>query len=88
MNGGAPYSLYIRGYPDHPISSYIGITLQNISFIGLTNDPHYVLQDVDYYSSSDISVDGKKWDAIGSSAGHQYVKYEMFFMLFVILCNM
>jgi len=87
VNGGAPYSLYIRGYPDHPISSYIGISISNITFTGLTNDPHFVLQDVDYYASSNIAVDGVPWDATASSAGHQYVKYDMIFILFVIMFN-
>lgn len=85
VNGGAPYSLFIKGYPDHPTSSYIGITIRNISFTGLTNDPYYVLEDVDYYSSSNIAVDGVQWDATASLAGHHFVKYEMLFVLFVIL---
>ncbi len=65
---GAPYSLFIRGYPDHPTTSYIGVTLRNITFSGLTNDPHFVLQDVDYISATDIVVDGVLWHVEPSSA--------------------
>lgn len=83
--GGAPFSLYIRGYPDHPTTSYIGITLRNISFSGLTNNPHYVLQDVDYVSSSAITVDGVVWDVESSSAVNCFFKYEMLVVIFVII---
>lgn len=85
--GGAPYSLFIRGYPDHPKTSYIGITLRNISFSGLANSPHYVLQDVDYISSSDITVDGKEWEVKPSSAGQHFFKYKTLIVLFVIILN-
>lgn len=74
--GGAPYSMFIRGYPDHPTTSFIGVTLRNISFSGLTNDPHYVLQDVDFVSATDITVDGELWDVLQSSST-KVSRYEM-----------
>lgn len=83
--GGAPYSIYVRGYPDHPTTSYIGLTLRNISFTGLTNNPHYVLQDIDYVSSSDITVDGVLWNVKASAACHIYFKYEIVALFVVML---
>lgn len=86
VTGGAPYSVFIRGYPDHPITSYIGITLRNISFSGLTNNPHYVLQDVDYVSTSAITVDGMLWDVNEpSSTGNVFIKYNMLLIPLVVL---
>lgn len=85
--GGAPYSIYIRGYHDHPTTSYIGITLRNISFTGLTNNPHYVLEDVDYFAASAITVDGAVWDVKPSSSSSTSsafnIKWEMLLILFV-----
>lgn len=83
--GGAPYSIFIRGYPDHPKTSYIGIALRNISFSGMSNNPHYVLQDVDYVSSEAVTVDGVLWDVKASSAGRNFIKYEILLIPFVIL---
>lgn len=85
MIGGAPYSIYIRGYPDHPTTSYIGVTLRNISFTGLTNSPHYVLQDTDFVSSSDITVDGALWDVKESAGCQLLIKYELFALIVVML---
>lgn len=79
--GGAPYSIFIRGYPDHPRTSYIGITLRNISFTGLTNNPHYIVQDIDFVSSTDITVDGALWD-VKESAGCQFLsRYKLLTLL-------
>ncbi|XP_037041976.1 probable polygalacturonase [Bradysia coprophila] len=75
---GAPYSLFIRGFPDHPRTSYIGITLRNISFTGLRNSPHYVLEEVDYISANDITVDGKSWN-VQSSSSAKFVNFKMLF---------
>jgi len=85
--GGAPYSIFIRGYPDHPRTSYIGITLRNISFTGLTNNPHYVLQDIDFVSSADVTVDGALWDVKESSGCRFFLKYKLLTLFVIILMS-
>lgn len=55
VTGGAPYSLFVKGYPT-PNTSYIEMTLRNISFSGLRNSPHYVIENVDSIEFSDVYV--------------------------------
>lgn len=45
----------MKGYPV-PDTSYIGLTLRNITFSGLTQNPHYVLENVDYIDASEVYV--------------------------------
>lgn len=55
VTGGAPYSLFVKGYPT-PGTSYIEMTLRNISFSGLTQSPHYVIENVDSIELSEVYV--------------------------------
>jgi len=62
VTGGAPYSLFVKGYPTSD-TSYIGMTLRNITISGLTSTPHYVLENVDYIDSSEVYVQAwQEWD--------------------------
>lgn len=84
---GAPNSIIIRGFHEHPTTSYIGITLRNISFTGLTNKTHYVVEDVDYISSSAITIDGVVWDIepTSSSSAAYYLKCKILLLLFAVI---
>jgi polygalacturonase len=62
LENGAPYSLYVRGYPNHPTTSYIGITIQNATLNGVTRDPHFVLENVDNVITENVKVNGVDWD--------------------------
>lgn len=55
VTGGAPYSLVVRGYPT-PDTSYIEMNLRNITFSGLRNTPHYVIENVDSIELSEVYV--------------------------------
>jgi len=58
----APYSLYMRGYPGHPNTSYIGLTLEDATFNGVVQDPHFVTQDVDVVDTTNVIVNGGIWE--------------------------
>jgi len=58
----APYSLYMRGYPQHPNTSYIGLTLEDATFNGVVQDPHFVTQDVDIVDTTNVIVNGGIWE--------------------------
>lgn len=53
----------MKGYPTKG-KSYIDITLKNISFIGIRDDPHFILEHVDYVWAEDIFVNGKEWNDV------------------------
>lgn len=53
----------VKGYPTTN-SSYIDISLRNISFNGITDDPHFVLEKVNYVWGTDVSVNGKEWNDV------------------------
>lgn len=55
VTGGAPYSLKVKGYPT-PNTSYIEMNLRNITFSGLQNSPHYIIENVDSIEFSDVYV--------------------------------
>lgn len=55
VTGGAPYSLVVKGYPT-PDTSYIEMTLRNMTFSGLRNSPHYVIENVDSIEFSEVYV--------------------------------
>lgn len=68
MTGGAPKTLVVKGYPTGG-KSYIDIALRNISFAGITDDPHFILEDVNYVWAEDVSVNGREWiDIPGNEA--------------------
>ncbi len=60
VKGNAPKSLVVKGYPVNG-KSYIDITLRNISFNGIIDDPHFVLDHVNYAWVKDVSVNGEEW---------------------------
>lgn len=63
VTGSAPKSLVVKGYPTRS-SSYIDISLRNISFNGITDHPHFLLENVNYVWVTDVSVNGKEWNDV------------------------
>lgn len=53
----------VKGYPTGG-TSYIDISLRNISFNGITDDPHFVLEKVNYVRVTDVSINGKDWNDV------------------------
>ncbi|XP_037046843.1 probable polygalacturonase [Bradysia coprophila] len=81
VTGGAPYSLVVKGYPT-PDTSYIEMTLRNMTFSGLRNSPHYVIQDVDSIEFSEVYVQvWQEWKSV-TDAGHSLAA-STFIMLIV-----
>jgi len=64
VTGGAPHSIVVRGYPE-PDTSIIRISLYNISFTGVPDNDHFVIENVNEITARDVYVNGKLW-ALGS----------------------
>lgn len=60
VTNGAPLTLKIRGYQE-PDRSIIRMTFRNISFNGITADPHFLLENVNEIHDEDIYVNGIPW---------------------------
>lgn len=60
VTDGAPLTLKIKGYPE-PDRSIIRMTFRNISFNGITEEPHYTLQNVNEIRDESVYVNGKPW---------------------------
>lgn len=60
VTDGAPLTLKIRGYSE-PDRSIIRMTFKNISFSGITEDPHFVLENVDEIHDENVYVNGNQW---------------------------
>ncbi|OXA54953.1 putative polygalacturonase, partial [Folsomia candida] len=58
----APYTCYIRGYEGHPNASFVGLRLENATFNGVANDPHYVVENVDVVELENVVVNGAVWE--------------------------
>lgn len=81
VTGSAPKSMVVKGYVDG--SSYIDITLRNISFRGIIDDPHFVLENVNYVSATDVSINGKEWTNVpgNTSSGLSGSNINLFVLL-------
>lgn len=66
VTGGAPRSIVVKGYPT-PNKSIIKMSLYNISFSGITETDHFVLQDINEVNAKDIYINGELWQVPGSS---------------------
>ncbi len=87
VTGGAPYSLFMKGYPT-PNTSYIEVTLRNITISGLRNSPHYVLENVDSIKFSDVYVQvWQQWNTTSNerSSGHSLVESSFLMLIFSII---
>lgn len=85
VTGGAPYSLVVKGYPTAD-TSYIGMTLRNITFSGLKNSPHYVIENVDSIEFSEVYVQvWQQWKSTDDvpGAAHSLVASSTFIMVVV-----
>lgn len=61
VTDGAPLTLKIKGYPE-PDKSIIRMTFKNISFNGITEDPHFTLENVTEIRDENVYVNGKLWN--------------------------
>ncbi len=64
VTDSAPLTLKIRGYHEQD-RSIIRMTFKNISFNGITGDPHFILQNVTEIHDEGIYVNGKQWKISG-----------------------
>lgn len=62
LQDGAPYTCYMKGYPGHPSTSFVGLKLENATFNGIENDPHYVAENVDDIITLNVVVNGVLWE--------------------------
>jgi polygalacturonase len=62
LEGSAPYSLVVKGYPDHPSTSFIDLSLTDAILNGVTEDPHFIIEEVDEVSIMNVVVDGVNWE--------------------------
>ncbi|KAG4077412.1 hypothetical protein HA402_002839 [Bradysia odoriphaga] len=60
VTDSAPLTLKIRGYAE-PDRSIIRMTFKNISFNGITEDPHFVLENFDEIHDENVYVNGQPW---------------------------
>lgn len=60
VTDGAPLTLKIKGYSE-PDRSIIRMKFRNISFNGITEEPHYTLQNVTEIWDEGVYVNGKEW---------------------------
>lgn len=60
VTDGAPLTLKIKGYPESD-KSIIRMTFRNISFNGITEDPHFILQNVTEILDENVYVNGRLW---------------------------
>lgn len=61
VTDGAPLTMKIKGYPE-PDRSIIRMTFRNISFNGITEEPHFTLQNVNEIRDESVYVNGKPWN--------------------------
>lgn len=60
VTDGAPLTLKIKGFAE-PDRSIIRMTFRNISFNGITEVPHFIVQDVTEIQGENVYVNGKLW---------------------------
>lgn len=65
LEEGAPYSVYMRGYPGHPATSFVGLRLENVTLNGIEREPHYVVENVDDVVTENVVVNGALWEYDG-----------------------
>ncbi|KAJ6642117.1 putative polygalacturonase [Pseudolycoriella hygida] len=61
VTDGAPLTMKIRGYAE-PDRSIIRMKLKNITFNGITQEPHFIAENVNEIITESVFVNGQEWN--------------------------